>query len=155
MLMNNAVLALIVAMASPTQAAKIRVIVPGWPKLDFPFSTAVVSFGGIVHISGMQGFNFSAPKPARVTGGITPETKMTMSNIQTVMKAARNATMDDILECTVVLSDLKNFDAMNKVYATFFGKVPPSRIAYQATLFGGAAVEIKCMGDVSQYYGHK
>ena len=103
----------------------------------------------------MQGFNFSAPKPARVTGGITPETKMTMSNIQTVMKAARNATMDDILECTVVLSDLKNFDAMNKVYATFFGKVPPSRIAYQATLFGGAAVEIKCMGDVSQYYGHK
>ena len=100
-----------------------------------------------------QGFDFTAKPPARVGGGITNETKQTMANIAEVMKAARGATMDDILECTVILSDIKDFDAMNNVYKLSYGAVPPARVAYSAALMGGAAVEIKCSGDVSQYYG--
>lgn len=125
---------------------------PGWPSLPFPFSTAVVSFGGIVHISGMQGYDFMAKPPALVKGGIVNETQQAMSNIQAVMKAARNATMDDVLECMVLLTDIGDFDAFNKVYATFFpGPVKPARVASQGVLVGPAAVEIKCTGDVSQY----
>ena len=36
-------------------AAKTPVHVPGWPTLPFPFSTALVSFNGAIHVSGMQG----------------------------------------------------------------------------------------------------
>ena len=76
-----------------------------------------------------------------------------MDNFAEIMAAARNATMSDIVECTVLLADLKDFDAFNKVYAAAFTDgVYPTRIASEGTLFGGAAVEVKCMADVSQYF---
>ena len=75
-----------------------------------------------------------------------------MNNIKAIMKAAQNSTMDDLLECVVILADLKDFDAFNKLYATFFSSphdLLPTRVAFQGTLFGGAAVEIKCTGEVA------
>ena len=98
----------------------------------------------------MQGFNFASNPPARVKGGIANETTYTMKNIASIMKAA-NSTMDDLLECVVILSDLKDFDAFNKIYATFFTtshELLPTRVASEGVLFGGAAVEIKCTGEV-------
>lgn len=70
-----------------------------------------------------------------------------------VMKAAKGATMDDIMECLVILADLKDFDAFNGEYKKAFPApmAPPSRVAYEAKLIGTAAVEIKCIGDVSKY----
>ena len=35
-------------------SAKTPISPPGWPSLPFPFSTAVVSYAGAIHISGMQ-----------------------------------------------------------------------------------------------------
>ena len=93
--------AVLLSCAATLALAKTPVIVPGWPVLPFPFSTAVISYGGVVHISGMQGFDFTAKPPGLVPGGIVNETRQTMQNIAAVMKAARNATMDDILECQV------------------------------------------------------
>ena len=135
-------------------SAKTPVIVPGWPALPYPFSTALVSFGGALHISGMQGVDFSASPPARVTGGAYNETVYIMKNMAEVMKAARGASMSDILECMVFLRDIKaDFEHMNMAYkAAFTDGVFPARVASQAELAGGAAVEIKCTGDVSQYY---
>lgn len=61
--------------------------------------------------------------------------------------------MSDILECVVLLKDIADFDEMNAAYkAAFTDGIFPARVAYQATLAGTAAVEIKCTGDVSQYY---
>jgi len=105
----------------------------------------------MVHISGMQGYDFLAKPPGLVAGGIANETHQALSNVAAVMKAARNATMDDIVECQVLLADIKEFDAFNKVYGTFFpGPVKPARMASQGVLAGTGAVEIKCLGDVSQ-----
>ena len=123
-------------------------VVPGWPKLPFPFSTALISNAGVIHVSGMQGFDFAAHPPAMVPGGIANQTTQTLKNIHTVLAAAQGATMDDLLECSVLLRDLKNFETMNSVYKTFFGAAPPARVAYQAALAGGAEVEIKCTGEV-------
>ena len=101
----------------------------------------------------MQGFDFKKNPPSRVPGGIEQEAKQMMSNFAEIMAAARNATMSDIVECTVLLADLKDFEAFNKVYAAAFSDgVYPTRIASEGKLFGGAAVEVKCMADVSQYY---
>jgi len=61
----------------------------------------------------------------------------------------RSSTMDDLLECTVILNDLSDFAAMNKVYSTFFKPPQPARVAFQGVLAGGAAVEIKCTGEVA------
>jgi len=100
-----------------------------------------------------QQFDFTAKPPALVGGGVGNETKRTMSNIAAVMSAARGASMSDILECVVLLKDIADFDEMNVAYkAAFTDGIFPARVAYQATLAGTAAVEIKCTGDVSQYY---
>ena len=42
------------AIVGKTQA-KTPVHVPGWPTLPFPFSTALISYNGAIHVSGMQG----------------------------------------------------------------------------------------------------
>ena len=138
-------------------SSKTPVIVPDWPKLPFPFSTALVSFNGAIHLSGMQGFDFKASPPGLVGGGVYNQTQQTMANIAEVMNAARGASMSDLLACDVLLADIKkDFKEMNKAYeAAFTDGVYPARVAYQSTLAGGAAVEIKCTGDVSQYYERK
>lgn len=98
----------------------------------------------------MQGIDFTKPPPALVPGGITEQTKQTLANIEAVAHAA-GGSMDDILECTVLLADLKDFKAMNSAYATFFTDgTPPARVALEAALAGGALVEIKCTGEISK-----
>ena len=130
--------------------AKTPITVPGWPKLPYPFSTALLSKSGMLYISGMQGVDFSKSPPALVPGGITEQTQQTLSNILAVVKAA-SGSMNDILECTVLLADLKDFKAMNTVYATFFTDgAQPARVALEAALAGGALVEIKCTGEISK-----
>jgi 2-iminobutanoate/2-iminopropanoate deaminase len=146
--MRNDALLLVIG-ASAVVTAKTAVVVPGWPKLPFPFSTALTSRSGTLWISGMQGIDFTKPPPALVPGGITEQTKQTLANIETVVHAA-GGTMDNILECTVLLADLKDFKAMNSAYATFFTDgLPPVRVALEAALAGGALVEIKCTGEIA------
>ena len=142
--------AFLVLLGATPLLGKNPVIVPGWPTLPFPFSTAIVSAAGTIYISGMQGVDFSKSPPSLVPGGIAAQTKQTLSNVQDVVNAA-GGSMYDILECTVILSDLKDFKAMNTEYAKFFTDgIPPARVAFQAPLAGGAAVEIKCTGEIVQ-----
>jgi 2-iminobutanoate/2-iminopropanoate deaminase len=52
--------------------------------------------------------------------------------------------MSDIVEVTVFLADMNDFQAMNKVYAGFFSEPYPARAAVQAAaLPKNALVEIK------------
>lgn len=82
-----------------------------------------------------------------------------MENIAAVMKAAAahtsdgSASMSDLLECTVLLRDIKNdFDAMNAAYKSAFSDgVYPARVAFQADLAGKAAVEVKCNGELPSF----
>jgi 2-iminobutanoate/2-iminopropanoate deaminase len=51
--------------------------------------------------------------------------------------------MGSIVKTTVYLQDIKDFAAMNKVYATYFTADYPARVAVQvAALPKGALVEI-------------
>ena len=144
------------SLSAPPPFVKHEVVVPGWPKLPYPFSTAILSCltGSstnycTLHISGMQGYNYSATPPGRVAGGILNETTMALYDIAQVAKAA-GSSMDAITECEVWLSDINDFDQMNEAYSKYFtgpGKVAPTRIAAQAAMLGGGAkVEIKCNG---------
>lgn len=65
-----------------------------------------------------------------------------MENLGAVLKAA-GLGFSDVVNSNVYLTDIKNFQAMNKVYKTYFPKKPPARttIAVPA-LPGGSHVEI-------------
>lgn len=111
-------------------------------KLDLPFSEAVI-VGDLVYLSGQVG---NKPgKPELVAGGISAEARQAMANIGTVL-AANGSSFDKIIKCTVMLADIGDWPAFNKVYASYFRGRYPARSAFATSgLALGARVEIECI----------
>jgi 2-iminobutanoate/2-iminopropanoate deaminase len=78
-------------------------------------------------------------------GDIQHETRVTLTNVQRVLEAA-GASLSDVVKCGVFLRDGKDFDAMNAVYAEFFGDTKPARTTVE-TKFANPTmkVEIDCI----------
>jgi 2-iminobutanoate/2-iminopropanoate deaminase len=108
---------------------------------QLPFSAAV-RVGSMLYLSGQIGTDSAL---RLVPGGIGPETRQTMENIRAVL-ARSGATLDDVIRCTVMMADMREWGAMNQVYAGFFPRHRPARSAFGATgLALGARVEIECL----------
>lgn len=106
-----------------------------------PFSPAVRA-GNTLYLAGQIGTDESG---ALVKGGIDAETRQTMQNIVRVLDAT-GSSMERVVKCTVFMADMKEWPAMNVVYATFFPKNKPARSAMGATgLALNARVEIECI----------
>jgi len=115
---------------------------PGGDRLPF---SAAVRVGSTLYLSGQIGTDSAL---RLVPGGIGPETRQTMENIRAVL-ARSGATFDDVIRCTVMMADMREWGAMNQVYAGFFGRHRPARSAFGATgLALGARVEIECSAVV-------
>ena len=115
------------------------------PKPRGPYSPAIVS-GGFVFVAGQAAVN---PKTNELElGSIQAETRRTLENIKAILEAA-GSSMKDVVRVGVFLSDMKNFAAMNKVYAEFFPKTPPARTTVGASL-PKIKVEIDCIAQVSK-----
>ncbi len=55
-----------------------------------------------------------------------------------------------VLRCTIFMTDLMDFQAVNSVYAEFFSASPPARTTIQvAALPRGAKVEIDAIASLS------
>ena len=102
-----------------------------------------VRVGNMLYLSGKLGTDSTGKLAA---GGIGPETKQTMENIKTVLEK-NGSSMDNVIKCTVMLADIKEWAEMNTIYATFFKKERmPARSALGVSgLVNGARVEIECM----------
>lgn len=119
-----------------------KVNVEGLARLKF-FSHAAVA-GDFIFVSGTLGMKSS--KLELVEGGIVPETRQTLRNIEAILKAC-GATFRDLVKVTVYLANEKDFAAMNEVYESVVGvSDPPARITVgRAGLAFGAALEIECV----------
>ena len=53
--------------------------------------------------------------------------------------------MDDVLKCTVYITDMANFAAMNQVYQSFFPGEYPARACIEVGLPADVLVEIECV----------
>src|SRR5712692_1741925 len=82
--------------------------------------------------------------------GIAGQTKQAFENIKTVLAAA-GSSLERVVKCTVFLLDIKDYAAMNAVYATYFPKDPPARSTVAGSgLALGARVEIECLATVGR-----
>lgn len=110
------------------------------------FITGAYSDGIVVDsllfISGQASVDFSTSE--FIPGTIEEETKRTLDNIRSITEAA-GATMDDVVKCTVHLSNIDEFDRYNEVYGTYFPEVKPARTTVQSILAEGLKVEIDCI----------
>ncbi len=108
-----------------------------------PFTPAVQS-GDLIFLAGQIGTGADA-QGGVVPGGIQAETRQTMENIKDVLEKS-GSDMDHVVKCTVFMADMKEWDAMNEVYATYFPNHKPARSAFGATgLALNARVEIECI----------
>ena len=108
-----------------------------------PFTPAV-QVGDVLYLSGQVGTSANA-QGGVVPGGIQAETRQTMENIRDVLEKS-GSSMDRIFKCTVMIADMKEWDAMNEVYVSFFPGNKPARTSLGASgLALNAKVEIECL----------
>jgi len=119
------------------------------PDRDPGFVTGAYSDGviidGFLFVSGQAAVDFKTSK--FVLGTIEEETTLTLNNIKAIIEAA-GGSMDDVVKCTVHLSDIEEFDRYNKVYAQYFPNIKPARTTVQSVLGEGIKVEIDCIVKV-------
>lgn len=112
---------------------------PNAPKAIGPYSQAI-ELNGTLFISGQIPVNPAEGKI--VDGGIEAQTRQSLKNIGAILEEA-GLGYNDVVKTCVLLDDIKNFAAMNAVYAEFFPESKPARVCYQvAALPAGAMVEI-------------
>ena len=117
-----------------------RISPPGVASPRGPYSPAVRA-GDFIYVSGQVPVDPATQQV--VAGDIRQETRQVLSNIQRILEGC-GASMNDVVKCGVFLTDIKDFAAMNEVYAEFFGTAKPARttIAVAALPLPGAKVEI-------------
>ncbi|MEY5133073.1 MAG: endoribonuclease [Bacteroidota bacterium] len=76
---------------------------------------------------------------------IEEATEQVMENLKNIIIAA-GFTMNDVVKCSIFLKDLNNFSAVNQVYSSYFGEIPPARETVEISrLPMDAIVEISCI----------
>ncbi|PLX00806.1 MAG: reactive intermediate/imine deaminase [Marinilabiliales bacterium] len=91
-----------------------------------PYSQAV-EMNGMLFISGQVPVNPATGKV--VEAEISIQTDQVMKNIAAILEKA-GYSFADVVKSTCLLSDMKNFAAMNAVYAKYYPENPPARAAF-------------------------
>ena len=89
-----------------------------------PLFSQAVRAGQHVYVSGLVGIDASTGKLAGTT--IQQQTRQALNNCEAVLRAA-GATLQDVVEVGVLLTDPADFAGMNEEYATWFPSDPPTR----------------------------
>jgi len=115
------------------------------PQPRGPYSPAIIA-DGFVFVAGQAAIN---PKTDELElGDVRAETRRTLENIKAILESA-GSSMKEVVRVGVFLSDMKNFAAMNEVYAEFFPKDPPARTTVGVSM-PKIKVEIDCIARVSK-----
>lgn len=115
----------------------------GLPKPMGPYSPGMV-FDRLVLVSGQGATD---PEKGELAGlDIETQTEQVFRNIQNILEAA-GSDLSHVLRCGVFLTDLRDFEAMNAVYARVFGDHRPARTTVQVASLPEPKlrVEIDCI----------
>lgn len=111
---------------------------PKAPAAIGPYSQAV-ELNGTLYVSGQLPVN---PADGSIPDGIEAQTRQSLDNVMAILAEA-GLGADNVAKTCVLLQDIKDFAAMNAVYAEYFPSDKPARMCYQvAALPKGALVEI-------------
>lgn len=110
------------------------------PKPIGPYSQAV-EVDGWLFCSGQIPLN---PRTGEVLkGSIAEQTKLVMSNIDAVLRAA-NSSFSEVVKTTIFLKSMNDFPNVNEVYSSYFESNPPARSTVEVSgLPKGVDIEIE------------
>ncbi len=111
-----------------------------------PYSQAVKA-GDSVWVSGQ--IPLDPATGTLVPGDVEAQARQVLKNIGAILEAAGSG-FDRVVKATVYLTDLGDFDVVNRVYAEFMPSPPPARVAVEVSrLPRGARVEIDAVASSS------
>jgi 2-iminobutanoate/2-iminopropanoate deaminase len=108
--------------------------------------TPLVVHHGVIYIAGQGAHSHNKEDFAM---DIEIHTTKVMESVKTLVQAG-GGSMDSILQLTVFLAKIDDYDGMNKVFKTYFPHGGPARTTMAvAALPGNSLVEINCIAAVS------
>lgn len=103
-----------------------------------PFCQATVA-NGFVFVSGQVALGDDGEV---IPGGVVAQTHHCIQSIIAILEKA-GCTLKDVVKANVWLDDTRDFQAFNRVYASYFGEALPARACVQSALMVDAKVEIE------------
>jgi len=132
------------ARKKPAEDAVRKLNRDGKPADGQQMITPLILHNGLIYIAG-QGANSNGPVGK---DDIDSHVTKVMENVKQLVETG-GGSMDSILQLTVFLTDLSNFEAMNKIFKTYFPHGGPARTTVAvAGLPGNSMVEINCIAAV-------
>lgn len=107
-----------------------------------PYSPAI-RMGGFVHLAGQIGRVPGTDSLAE--GGVAGELAQAAANVARILDEA-GAGVEDLVSCTLYLTDIDDYAAVNEVWGEFVGDPAPARTTIAvAALPAGASIEVTCV----------
>ncbi len=124
-----------------------QISTPHAPAAIGPYSQAIRS-GQFIYTSGQIPLD---PVSGEIVGtDIQSQTHRVLQNLQAVLQGG-GASLKSVVKTTVFLIHMSDFQAMNEIYASYFGSVAPARSTVAvAELPRQALVEIECVALVEE-----
>ena len=141
-----------IAKATPATTASEAPQTGSVQKLDYEgkpagtgFITPLILNAGLIYIAGQGAHSHDS---SDFPMDIDTHTKKVMDSVKKLVETG-GGTMDSILQLTVYLTSIDNYDGMNKVFKTYFPNGGPARTTVAvAALPGNSLVEINCIAAV-------
>ena len=121
---------------------KKKFFIPGAPPPIGPYSPALL-VNDTLYISGQVPINIETGQ--LITENIELATHQVLRNIK-VLLAEAGMTLENVVKCTIFMTDLNEFQKMNAVYASYFeGDTPARETVEISRLPMNATIEISCI----------
>jgi len=106
------------------------------------YSQAIVA-GNMIFVSGQ--IPVTPLTGDKIPGSIGEQTYQALQNLLNIVKAA-GGDLHTIVKTTIFITDINNWEEINRVYADFFGSTQPARSIVQVSnLYHGAKIEIEAI----------
>jgi 2-iminobutanoate/2-iminopropanoate deaminase len=129
--------------------SKSVIATPGAPAAIGPYVQGVRT-GNLLFTAGQIALDPTTQQV--VAGGIVEQTTRVLENLKAIVEAA-GSSLDRVVKTTVFLKDMKDFAAMNEVYAAYLGPqgiAPPARTTVEVSrLPKDVLVEIELVAEIN------
>ena len=107
-----------------------------------------VSHNGLIFVSGQLPINHATGEVE--TGDIEKQTELALRNVEAILLVA-NSDLNHVLQFTIYVSEMDDWDKVNKTYARILGEHKPARaIVPVKDLHFGTKIEIQAIAVVRE-----
>ncbi|HMS39626.1 MAG TPA: RidA family protein [Pyrinomonadaceae bacterium] len=124
-----------------------KIKLPNIPEPKGHYSPAV-EHNGLIFVSGQLPINHATGEVE--TGEIEKQTELALRNVEAILQVA-NSDLNHVLQFTIYVSEMDDWDKVNEVYRRILGEHKPARaIVPVKDLHFGTKIEIQAIAAVKE-----